>query len=548
MRTDSTKSNRTTIRATRALKFRRTARCNSRESGVTMALVAIAMVAIIAMAALSVDVVTLLLAREEAQRSADAGALAAARVMSVSGMTGDTTTTPVTWQCICGTGCPTTSAEGGLGFATLAAQTAAGQSNISGVGGSALTLAVNYSAGGGTATDCTTLGNAGAFGVNPMVTVQVTRNNLPTFFSRIWGNTGNTVSATATAEAYNPSFSVTYSNQGTAGTIIPVQPRCVKPWIVPNQDPLYPRPSAGTPPTYCSPASPNHCNTLVDTGTGAITHPGVSLDGSGTNGVIGETFTLVPDCQAGGFGFGGGRCNLYGPPQANLLAVFRGRGGTRQVSPNPPDLEYVPGQTLNASVAVPSAASAGNLYERAVAGCDQATVYQCGVASANTVELTENPAEPRAGGDTMNGVMALIHQVTVANVGNITTPTGQDYFSPTNATPQFTSTPFQILPGTSNPLISTGFPSSAAISTSNSIVTLPIYDSVANAINGIGTSQVTIVGFLQVFINGVDEYGDVNVTVLNVAGCSNGAGSAVSSNPVTGSSPVPVRLITPPAP
>ena len=43
MRTDSTKSNRTTIRATRALKFRRAARCNSRESGVTMALVAIAM-------------------------------------------------------------------------------------------------------------------------------------------------------------------------------------------------------------------------------------------------------------------------------------------------------------------------------------------------------------------------------------------------------------------------------------------------------------------------------------------------------------------------
>ena len=191
MRTNSTKSNRTAVRATRALKFRRAARCNSRESGVTMALVAIAMVAIIAMAALSVDVVTLLLAREEAQRSADAGALAAARVMSVSGMTGDTTTSPVTWQCICGTGCPTTSAEGGFGFATLAAQTAAGQSTISGVGGSALTIAVTYAAGGGTASDCTTLGNAGAFGVNPMVTVQVTRNNLPTFFSRIWGNTGD---------------------------------------------------------------------------------------------------------------------------------------------------------------------------------------------------------------------------------------------------------------------------------------------------------------------------------------------------------------------
>ena len=54
-----------------------------------MVLVALAMVAIISMAALSIDVITLYLAREEAQRSADAAALAAARVISVSGMTGD---------------------------------------------------------------------------------------------------------------------------------------------------------------------------------------------------------------------------------------------------------------------------------------------------------------------------------------------------------------------------------------------------------------------------------------------------------------------------
>ena len=50
--------------------------------------------------------------------------------------------------------------------------------------------------------------------------------------------------------------------------------------------------------------------------------------------------------------------------------------------------------------------------------------------------------------------------------------------------------------------------------------------------------------FLQVFINGVDTTSsNVNVTVLNVAGCSN---SATASTPtVSGSSPVPVRLITP---
>jgi hypothetical protein len=38
----------------------------------------------------------------------------------------------------------------------------------------------------------------------------------------------------------------------------------------------------------------------------------------------------------------------------------------------------------------------------------------------------------------------------------------------------------------------------------------------------------------------------MQVTVLNVAGCGNGSGGAVSANPITGTSPVPIRLITPP--
>ncbi len=72
------------------------------ERGVTMILVAIAMVAIIAMAALSIDVVTLYLAREEAQRSADAAALTAARLVSISGLTGDPNNSANSWQAICG--------------------------------------------------------------------------------------------------------------------------------------------------------------------------------------------------------------------------------------------------------------------------------------------------------------------------------------------------------------------------------------------------------------------------------------------------------------
>ena len=56
------------------------------ERGVTMVLVALAMVAIIAMAALSIDVISLYLVKMEAQRAADAAALAAARVISISGI------------------------------------------------------------------------------------------------------------------------------------------------------------------------------------------------------------------------------------------------------------------------------------------------------------------------------------------------------------------------------------------------------------------------------------------------------------------------------
>lgn len=498
------------------------------QSGVTMILVAISMVAIIAIAALSIDLVTLFLAREEAQRAADAGALAGARVLSVSGMTGDTTSSPATtWACICGGSGACSTSYDGYGFATLAAVSGAGQSTVGGVGGDTIVSpsSVTYSAAGSSNSDCTALPNASAFSVNPMITVQVTRTNLPTFFSRLWGYTGNTVSATATAEAYNPSFSSGAGN-GSGGNTIPVQPRCVKPLFVPNQDPWHPAGCTGQ----------NNCADFVDPGTGDIVNRGVSLDGSGTTGVIGENFTLTPDCVPFGHGVRG-FCSLPWQPQAN----------TTNDNSSPKNLDYLPGQATNSSVAVPSAATAGNLFEQAIAGCDQTTVYQCGVpySSANpqnNVDLAENPIHPIGSGDVANGFSALIHEGPPPS----TTPNGQDYF---NTPGQFQSTPFQILAGTGNPLVNgTSFPSGSPVSASTSIVTIPIYDSTNpnNTIsNNRGTTPVTVVGFLQVFVNYVDQYGNVNVTILNVAGCGNGS-SGSPSPAVTGTSPVPIRLITPP--
>jgi uncharacterized membrane protein len=175
--------------------FSRNHKTRQGERGVTIVFVALAMVAILAMAALSIDVVVLYLAREEAQRSADAAALTAAKVISLSGITGDPGDATSHWVDICGSS----------GLATLAAQAMA-QQNV--VGRSAPTsITVTYSAGnGGTSnTDCSQL-SASAFDVNPTVTVNVTQGSFPAFFSRIWGNRANSVSATATAEAFN-SFS-----------------------------------------------------------------------------------------------------------------------------------------------------------------------------------------------------------------------------------------------------------------------------------------------------------------------------------------------------
>jgi len=484
-----------------------------RERGVTMVLVAIAMVAIIAMAAISIDVITLYLAREEAQRSADTAALAAARVISLSGITGDPANTTSSWQAICG---------GTSSPATLTG-TAVALENVVG-GAAANTATVTY--GGTTASDCSTLisSPAGTFSVNPTVTVKVQRTNLPNFFSRIWTRSGTNVSASATAEVFNSSA----SNVGTS-SVVPVQPACVKPWFVPNYDPLNP----------LNPANPNcttNCQPFVSLSNGSIQNPGISLNGGNptTTGVIGENFWLAANCKIGGSG-----CILRTgtlPIQANL--------NNDGVVPGPPppanrNLLYYPGQAPAVTpAAVPGCSSAGNLYEQTIAGCDQSTVYQCGVPLGNTLDLSENPSTQN--GDTAQGVQCLIHQGSTSGGVGGGLGEGQDSLNDSLF-------PFQIQAGSSNPLVlNAGLPSGSTITASNSIVSLPIYDqTTSNAVVPGGTSQVTVVGFLQVFINNVDEWDNINVTVLNLTGCGNGS-PPVASNPVAGTSPVPIRLITPP--
>jgi hypothetical protein len=421
-----------------------------------------------AMAALSIDVVTLYLADANAQQAADSAALAGARILSLSGMTGDPQNKSGGWAAACNSAQQVATAVGN-------------QITVGGTIPASITVtfpndpSANCSDGSGTTT---------VFGVNPEVQVKIQSTSLPTFFARIWGKTGSTVSAIATAEVFNSSSSGAFSASG----IVPVQPRCVKPWIVPNSDPG----NSGLP--------------FVDSTTGAINHPGVFQSGGG---VIGESFLLLDDCGNGKTDCLPGNGIFENPPQANPVRSAN-------------SLDYIPALVQGPVTAVPSCTvgKGHDLYQRAIGGCDR-TAYACGTNSGASADLSFDPGG--AAGDTATAVQCLTNS-TVGADSLDTVPF-----------------PFQIKAGDGNPLVSKGIVAgNALVTSSNSIVTVPIYDSNPTTQLVGNQPDVTILGFLQVFIDGVDSAtGNLTVHVLNVAGCSNNA-----SNGVSGTSPVPVRLIT----
>jgi hypothetical protein len=181
-----------------------------RERGVTIVITAIALVAMLAMAALAIDVVTLYLASGEAQKTADAAALAGAKVFVSSGFTsgqlGDPTGVAAQDQ-VC---------NGTTGLSDYSAQAAARQNLIAGTAPTTVTTSCSFTT-----------------PENPRITVAVTRTGLPTFFARIWAAGASRVSGTATAEAYNPS-----------GSTVPVSV-AVKPFLIPNCAPTDKPPCPG---------------------------------------------------------------------------------------------------------------------------------------------------------------------------------------------------------------------------------------------------------------------------------------------------------------
>jgi len=444
-------------------------RCHH-ERGQTIILVAISIVSLLAMAALAIDVVTLYVARSEIQRAADAAAVAGAKALADSGITTLLITDPK--------------------FTTV-------QSWAPNVANAQISAVLQNNLVAGTAPSLVSSPIDWARQGNPHITVNLQRTNLPTFFSKIWGGSAASVTATATAEAYNP------ANLTPSTPITPIAPKSVKPWLVANADPTLSAPM------------------FVDTGTWAV-----------DSGVIGKSFDLVSDCNGTIV-----PCALnQNPPK------FPTGSSTPQV-------QYVPAMVVaNSANVCPTSVGPCNSsclgaspYELSVECADTNTYsyLNCGGGSANiTWDNLVNPGG--AAGASATGAQCLIH-ATGPSSG-----TQQDTLNPT----LWPAGPMQITGG------SCSVAGTQLVTTSSSIVTIPIIDTNYPANNFPASGQpLTVVGFLQAFINQVDGVpgglgqapaGSINIYVLNIVGCSTPPNAA---NPViggSGTSPIPVRLITPP--
>ena len=253
------------MRSARRLKGSR------KDAGVTLIILAFAMLALIAMLGMAIDLVAFYTVRSEAQRAADAAALAGAKVFVSSGCTGGASSNSCT--------------SAAVKNVAAARAAAIGNNNLVGGANPAISGSINGSCPPTAANDVCFATDAA--GTNPRIGVLVQRttvhgNAMPTFFSRIIGVTSVNVSAVATAEAFNPT--------GGTSTSPNICLSCLKPFIAVDCDTArtVAKTDANANPLCTVTGSPNLRNPyFFNPTTKAVVNPGTA-----PNGVIGESIIL----------------------------------------------------------------------------------------------------------------------------------------------------------------------------------------------------------------------------------------------------------------
>ena len=446
----------------RVREYKREERPNER--GVSILLISIGMVFVLGMAGLGVDLASLYVGRTQAQRAADAGALAGAQELVTLGCT----------------------SAGGTDISTtcqsLARQRAEAVANANLVAGVSPAI---------TDSDVTFPSTSTT---DPQIKVVASRdtshsNAMPTYFVKVFGINSANVSASAKAEAFNPS-----------GTGSSVGAECLKPWLLPNCDSSRTSSSGNTNcPTGTSGVSYDY---FINPTTGAIQNPGTA-----PTGVQGEQFIIKPGDPTGGTTAAPGKFwPVYLPPGSVATdCPACANGGTTGAGP-----------------------SSGAFYRQNIECCNHNTIV-C------NQQATIQPITGNMVGPTEQGVDCLIHQS-----GSNGSPSGMDTFDPSTWT---------ITAGSGNP-----YGLSGAIATSDSVVTIPIYDGsvLCPGSSCPSTTTVTIIGFVQLFLRYEDgsTQGNVLAYVMNVSSCAGGSGGGAGgtgggsgTTVASGGSPIPVRLI-----
>ena len=406
-----------------------------RERGSTLLTVSLGLIALIAMMGLAIDLVSLYVGRSEAQRAADAAALAGATVFVNSGCTSTSA------------GCT------GAKPAATSEAVSVGRTNL--VGGATPNIP-----NGNVSFDFSHPGD-------PLITV-VVGAQMPTYFMKIFGFNSANVQATATAEAFNPSGNAT-------GPTFCVS--CLKPFLVPNCDPSH---TAKANPDCTGGSTGNSGGYFIDA-QGNIASPGVYPAGA-----IGEPWRL----------------HTSGTPSHWYEAAF-------------------------------DCSQSGKNFQTDVETCNN-SAFNCG---SSLCVLDGKKVGPNG-----KGVCSLIDYTS----SNSQSCTSVDSIAVNAAN----TPPFTITAGAGNPFFSNG----SQITQSASIVTVPVY---SGADIKSGGATVTIVGYLQLFIQGITHNtGDdfIDAIIMNVSSCGTGGGTCSAGGSGQGSHGtvsgggagfIPVRLVHP---